>query len=695
MRRAASALLLAVTAATGGPALAEPATDPYDSLVQLKLSCNDEVISGPKEQKRMYRPRPHVAYATGFFVREDGLVITTYHNLGKLLEKSKGTVPGTSLVVGCNPKDVVIGAFRPDGIHRAQIDGAKPDYVEQLDHRDVTLKNVDVMVLKFQTEKAPHLCLAPVRGEKYGDELEAIDLARYEGLKITAHGFPSEQAPTYRPLPGHAWSTFATDDPRFLTMSPAVQEGMSGGPVVRSDGAVVGIVYGNHIPKSNPAGTENFFVPLPSFSRHLATKVDPCKSAPVARIVTSSRTRSTVRGIVFKVENGTNTDLSVDKIYHVLGTALQSTAMAGPFTLKPIHIDTAPGETALRVVLGERVNLLNDADYPTVPPQGAATFVAPVAAPATIKGAVFRLYAEVSGAGVAQTTIGSDIFIVRGLFAETVSIVDAAKELRSWRCDGVVSQVHYGYARLLSDYERVVSNLFAPLWQRLLAGECTRPDDTAELAVWLATAHADMALLLDKAGDPSADWSLRFTILNTMLERDLDVAIKPALVVGRGLENSVRNLIRRKMIRSLSRGESLEAVRADYPDAVEVMDAETWGDLCYAGTVLERVGSVRLACEESVRIADMVDEASRIAEPYFARGLNRSALGDLTGAADDFAAYLTYLSKFGTAPFVPEVNGWIAALRSGRNPIDIPTLDRLREMVISPFNKKLPDFASS
>lgn len=542
MCRTASALLLAATIAAGGPALAEPVADPFAALVQLKLSCNTEIIGKRDEQPKRYYPRTYVAYASGFFMREDGLAITAYHSLGKLLEQSMGPVPGTSLVAGCKPDGVVIEAFRPDGIHRARIDGAKPDYVEVPDLRDVSLKDVDVMVLKFQTERAPHLCLAPVRGEKDGDALDAVDFVRYEGLEITAHGFPAEVVPTYRALPGRTSSTFATDDPKFLTMSPAVQEGMSGGPVVRNDGAVVGIVYGNHIPKSNPAGTENFFIPLPSFSRHLATKLDPCKSLPVARVVTSSRTASELRRIVFKIENRTNTELSVERISHVLGTALQSTAMSGPYTSKPIHIDTMSGETALQIDLGQRVNLLNDDDYPTVPSQGATTFVAPVIAPVSMKGAVFRLFTEVSGVGVAQTTIGSDIFIVRGPFVESVSIVGAADELRSWKCDGVVSQLHLGYAHLLSDSERAVSNLFAPLWQRLLAGECTRSDQTAELAVWLATTPADMALLLERAGDASADWTLRFTILNTMLERDLDNAIKPALAVGKGLENSVSTL---------------------------------------------------------------------------------------------------------------------------------------------------------
>jgi TolB-like protein len=63
---------------------------------------------------------------------------------------------------------------------------------------------------------------------------------------------------------------------KYLRMEPAAVEGMSGGPVVRSDdGALVDIVHGNRL-SSHPGATENYFVPLTKFADKLRTFVDPC-----------------------------------------------------------------------------------------------------------------------------------------------------------------------------------------------------------------------------------------------------------------------------------------------------------------------------------------------------------------------------------------------------------------------------------
>ena len=61
------------------------------------------------------------------------------------------------------------------------------------------------------------------------------------------------------------------------------------------------------------------------------------------------------------------------------------------------------------------------------------------------------------------------------------------------------------------------------------------------------------------------------------------------------------------------------------------------------------------------------------------RGLARALLGDRAGAIEDFSAFVAWARKVdpGSA-LIAKREGWIAALREGRDPFDIATRQALR-----------------
>ncbi len=61
------------------------------------------------------------------------------------------------------------------------------------------------------------------------------------------------------------------------------------------------------------------------------------------------------------------------------------------------------------------------------------------------------------------------------------------------------------------------------------------------------------------------------------------------------------------------------------------------------------------------------------------RGLSRALIGDLTGAVDDFRAYVAWGRQHGEdEQRIAQRDAWAGALASGRNPFDTATLVELR-----------------
>jgi hypothetical protein len=107
-----------------------------------------------------------------------------------------------------------------------------------------------------------------------------------------------------------------------------------------------------------------------------------------------------------------------------------------------------------------------------------------------------------------------------------------------------------------------------------------------------------------------------------------------------------------------------QAQRLD-PD-VEI-SATTWNNLCWTGSLLDHVDSVKDACEQAVFLAPK--------ESYHhgSRGLNRALLGDKEGALEDFEFAIEQGDDWKSRR-----EAWVKALKAGENPFTPEVLEALR-----------------
>ena len=203
----------------------------------LRFSCQERFKDEPSEDLRVaIGLERRTSWASGTFVRPDGLVATAYHALSKIADWKRRPVGGSSVVVGCESKDVTVDIFRIENISGA-IRGEPGNFTETLNNRDPSLAYDDVLFLKAETRGArvPYLC-APAE----------IKLTDYDDLAITAAGVDNDEGlPQFVMRPGRSKATWgAGEASKYLLMEPSSVDGMSGGPVVRKDGALVGLVQG-------------------------------------------------------------------------------------------------------------------------------------------------------------------------------------------------------------------------------------------------------------------------------------------------------------------------------------------------------------------------------------------------------------------------------------------------------------------
>jgi hypothetical protein len=115
-------------------------------------------------------------------------------------------------------------------------------------------------------------------------------------------------------------------------------------------------------------------------------------------------------------------------------------------------------------------------------------------------------------------------------------------------------------------------------------------------------------------------------------------------------------------------------------------DAVTWivasGDpslnnnLCWGGSLDGFAAQVMPACEQAVALASSPDV---VAGDRDSRGLARALTGNSSGAIEDFQAFVDWSKQNGQYDTLgKEREGWIAALKRGKNPFDQKTLDSLR-----------------
>jgi WD40 repeat protein len=95
--------------------------------------------------------------------------------------------------------------------------------------------------------------------------------------------------------------------------------------------------------------------------------------------------------------------------------------------------------------------------------------------------------------------------------------------------------------------------------------------------------------------------------------------------------------------------------------------------VCWYGSLDGFARDVLAACERAVALAG--DDPS----VRDSRGLARALTGDRAGALEDFAAFVDWArDDAARAPFTARREGWVSALRAGRDPFDAETLRTLR-----------------
>ena len=108
--------------------------------------------------------------------------------------------------------------------------------------------------------------------------------------------------------------------------------------------------------------------------------------------------------------------------------------------------------------------------------------------------------------------------------------------------------------------------------------------------------------------------------------------------------------------------------------SLSASDPGGWNIVCWWQSLTNFSSEVLNDCQKAV------DLSNSFAPYRDSRGLARALIGDLTGAIDDFTAYVEW-SKANDAyePYGKKREAWIAALQRGENPFDEETLAELRE----------------
>jgi hypothetical protein len=183
------------------------------SLVADGVGGESGALSGQRLQEK----------ATGVFISTDGLILTTYHLIGGLLEKS---VDGQTVTISAN-----IGEK-----------SSTPRF------GNVTIVNsmplLDLLLLKVPPASDPFVAAKIGTAEN----LTPADV-------IFTSGFP--ETANYTVEQGHLTSK---DGPRgyLWTVSLPFTSGQSGSPVYDKDGLIVGIAKGN----DNRAANQNYMIPI-------------------------------------------------------------------------------------------------------------------------------------------------------------------------------------------------------------------------------------------------------------------------------------------------------------------------------------------------------------------------------------------------------------------------------------------------
>jgi tetratricopeptide (TPR) repeat protein len=99
------------------------------------------------------------------------------------------------------------------------------------------------------------------------------------------------------------------------------------------------------------------------------------------------------------------------------------------------------------------------------------------------------------------------------------------------------------------------------------------------------------------------------------------------------------------------------------------IDAEQWNSFCWDGSLNGYAKDVLFACENAVKLAP---NDGNIRD---SRGLARALTGNLKGAIEDFQDFVEWTNEDEKKK---QRQGWIKALKSGKNPFTPEVLEKLR-----------------
>ena len=187
---------------------------------------------------------------------------------------------------------------------------------------------------------------------------------------------------------------------------------------------------------------------------------------------------------------------------------------------------------------------------------------------------------------------------------------------------------------------------------------CQTPSKIKAAAPYLVKAGEESA----KAGDVEEAVATFKTALkwNPQLKFDAQKKAKAEHLVSKA-----SSLVEEKKIK-----EAIAAYnQAQKLDAEVEIDADTWNNLCWEGSLNKFAKEVMFACENAVKLAP---DDGNIRD---SRGLARALTGDYKGAIADFEAYI---AETDDEESKAQRQGWVKALRAGKNPFTEEELKKLR-----------------
>lgn len=248
-----------------------------ERTVLVRMSCKPNVEKIDDVDVGSIAVRQRVSWGSGAIIRNDGMIVTTYHTLGELLEKERKQAPSGFYDLVCDEDDVDISFYRTENIQEAARDQAG-EYAENPSSRDDDRRRNDVLFLQAETlgnRNLPYICRPS--SEMSRDEFDDLPI-HIAGIKALSSG---------QRLFDYEDDGKATDElgegtaSNFLIMDDAPAEpGASGGPVIDDHGVLMGIVHG-YSKAINPQGIDNYLIPVYLFDNLLKDYGIKCGSKPV------------------------------------------------------------------------------------------------------------------------------------------------------------------------------------------------------------------------------------------------------------------------------------------------------------------------------------------------------------------------------------------------------------------------------